>query len=164
MTNPVGRPSWQPTDEQRKMVEAMAGYGVPHDDIAAVLDVAPKTLRKHCDRELRIGKIKANANVGKSLYEQACGAPAQFDEDGNQVRAELPRVVSAAIFWAKAQMGWKETTIIKTDRTNLSEMTDAELEELVRRERSSGAVDEAEGEDEFAGLRERGGRAGGPIH
>ncbi len=32
----------------RRQVEAMAGYGVPEGDIACVLDLDPKTLRKRC--------------------------------------------------------------------------------------------------------------------
>ena len=33
----AGRPEFQPTDEERKQVEALAGYGVPHDQIAVLV-------------------------------------------------------------------------------------------------------------------------------
>lgn len=80
-----------PTDEQRKNVEAMSGYGVPQTDIAIILDIAPKTLRLHFRRELDVGLAKANAKIGQTLFQQATG--------GN---------TAAAIFWAKARMGWRE--------------------------------------------------------
>ena len=31
---------------QRRQVEAMAGYGIPEDDIARVLDIDPRVLRE----------------------------------------------------------------------------------------------------------------------
>lgn len=69
----------------------MAGCGLRWGDIALVVDVDEKTLRKHCQRELDRGKAVASSRVGKSLFEQAT--------TGN---------TAAAIFWAKVQMGWRE--------------------------------------------------------
>lgn len=83
---------FQPTEEQRKTVRAMSGYGVPHNDIATLLDVDPKTLRKHFRRELDRGSIEATAKVGQSLFRMAT--------EGNNV--------AAAIFWMKARAGWRE--------------------------------------------------------
>lgn len=94
-----GAPEFKPTDEQRKSVEAMAAFGIPHDDIAQTVTnprtgrpVTPKTLRRSFPAELRQGKVKANAKVAQSLFTMATS--------GN---------VSAAIWWTKAQMGWSET-------------------------------------------------------
>ena len=42
----MGRPAFTPTDEQRRIVRAMAGYGVPHDDIALIVECSLPTLRK----------------------------------------------------------------------------------------------------------------------
>jgi len=56
-----GRPSFQSTQSQRQMVEAMAGCGIPETDIATVVGIAAKTLRKHFRAELDTGHIKANA-------------------------------------------------------------------------------------------------------
>lgn len=92
-----GRPSHQPTDASRKQVESMAGYGIPEDDIALSLDISAPTLRKHYRRELDMGHIKANSAVAQSLFKKATG-------DGSQS-------VTAAIFWAKTRMGWKETVV-----------------------------------------------------
>ena len=89
-----GRPSFDPDAEQRKTVNAMAGYGIPQDDIARVIGVDPKTLRKHFRNELDTGETIATAKVAESLYKQATG--------GN---------VAAAIFWMKARAGWSERII-----------------------------------------------------
>jgi hypothetical protein len=73
-------------------VRAMSGYGVPHDDIATMLRIDPKTLRKHFRDELDRGSIEATAKVGQSLFRMAT--------EGNNV--------AAAIFWMKARAGWRE--------------------------------------------------------
>ncbi|TQE96068.1 MAG: hypothetical protein FKY71_16850 [Spiribacter salinus] len=89
----AGRPAHEPTDQQRRQVEAMAGYGIPHLDMAAVIGIDRKTLEKHYRRELDTGSTKATAKIAESLYRQAV--------EGN---------TSAAIFWMKARAGWSEKT------------------------------------------------------
>src|SRR3954469_8201467 len=69
-----GRPSFQPSPSQRQTVEAMAGCGVPEADIAVVIGIAPKTLRKHFRGELDTGHIKASAKVAGNLYRIATGS------------------------------------------------------------------------------------------
>ena len=69
-----GRPSFQPTPSQRQMVEAMAGCGIPETDIATVVGIAAKTLRKYFRAELDTGHIKANAKVAGNLYRIATGS------------------------------------------------------------------------------------------
>ena len=87
----MSRKAFEPTEAERKQVEAMSGFGVPQDDIALVIGIDKKTLTKHFRRELDTGAAKANARVSESLFKQAIG--------GN---------VAAAIFWTKARMGWRE--------------------------------------------------------
>lgn len=82
----------KPTPEQREMVRAMSGYGVPQEDICHIIDVSMPTLHKHYRRDLDVGMAKANAKIGESLYKQATS--------GN---------TAAAIFWLKARAGWRET-------------------------------------------------------
>lgn len=92
-----GRKPFEPTEEQRKMVGAMSGYGIPHEDIAKVIGdkgIDPKTMRKHFPVELATGHIRANAKVAENLYKQATG--------------EGSKAVTAAIFWLKVQAGWRE--------------------------------------------------------
>ncbi len=86
-----GRPPFQPSDEQRKTVTAMAGYGIPQEGISKVIGIDLKTLRKHFRGELDKGEIVATSKVAESLYKMAT--------EGN---------VSAAIFWMKARAGWSE--------------------------------------------------------
>jgi len=83
---------FEPTEEQRRLVRAMAGFGIRQDDIAAHLEIDPKTLRKHFRRELDRGAVEANAKVAQSLFNMAT--------QGNNV--------AAAIFWMKARAGWRE--------------------------------------------------------
>jgi hypothetical protein len=93
----MGRPAHEPTQMSRRNVEALAGYGVPEADIAGVIGIDPKTLRKHYPQELRYGHVKANAKVAENLFRKATG-------DGRES-------VVAAIFWMKTRAKWKETTI-----------------------------------------------------
>jgi hypothetical protein len=89
-----GRPSFKPTESQRQMVDGMAGCGVPEADIALVIGIAPKTLRKHFREELDTGHIKASAKVAGNLYRIATGSGRE--------------AVTAAIFWLKVRAGWRE--------------------------------------------------------
>lgn len=93
----MARPPFQPTEEQRKLVEQLAAFGVPMDQMVHMIPnkdgkpITVKTLRKHFKVELETGELKANTKVAQSLYKQAM--------DGN---------VSAQIFWLKTRARWKE--------------------------------------------------------
>lgn len=75
----------------QRQVEAMAGYGLPEVEIAQVLKIDPKTLRKHYQEELDSGHIKANAQIAGFLFNSA--------KNGN---------VAAQIFWLKTRAKWRE--------------------------------------------------------
>ncbi len=77
--------------------EAVAGYGVPEIDIARIIGIDPKTLRKHYRDELETGHVKANAKVAENLYRRTTG--------------EGREAVTAAIFWLKTRARWKETSV-----------------------------------------------------
>jgi DNA-binding XRE family transcriptional regulator len=89
-----GRKPFAPTPESRKMVNTLASFGVPQEDIASVVGVDKKTLRKYFREDLDNAMVKANAMVAQSLYNKAIGSG--------------PQSFTAAIFWAKTRMGWKE--------------------------------------------------------
>jgi hypothetical protein len=95
----MGRPSHKSDPALRRQVEAMAGYGVAEADIARVIGIDPKTLRKHYRDELDLGHVKANAKVAENLFRKATG--------------EGRESVTAAIFWLKTRARWKETTAIE---------------------------------------------------
>ncbi len=76
------------------MVRKMASFGIPQEDIAQVLEIESKTLRKHYRKELDTAKTLKTVEVAESLFNKAVG-------DG-------PGSVPAAIFWLKTQAGWRE--------------------------------------------------------
>ena len=85
-----------PNDGTRRQVEAMAAYGIPEWDIARVLGIDPKTLRKHYAEELATGHVKANARVAETLFRKAVDP------------ALTAPSVNAAIFWLETRAGWRE--------------------------------------------------------
>ena len=87
-----GRRPYAPTDEQRRTVRAMAGYGVPQEEIARVVRCSPPTLRRAFRAELDTAVTEANARVAQCLYQQAT----------------TPGNIAASIFWLKARAGWRE--------------------------------------------------------
>lgn len=69
----MARPKHTPDAFHRRQVEALAGYGVPEPDIAGLIGIDPKTLRKHYRYELDHGHTKANAKVAENLFRKATG-------------------------------------------------------------------------------------------
>jgi hypothetical protein len=90
----AGRMAFEPTDAERKQVEAMSGYGLPIEQIAILVrgGIDTDTLRKHFATELVAGKAKANSGVGRTLFQKAMGGD-----------------TAAMIWWSKTQMRWAET-------------------------------------------------------
>jgi len=89
----AGRPRFEPTDEERKQVEAMAGYGVAEAHIAALIrgGIGVSTLRERFKENLEQGRAKAHAGIGKTLYQKAINGD-----------------VASLIWWTKTQMRWTE--------------------------------------------------------
>jgi hypothetical protein len=81
-----------PTEEQRRLVRAMSGFGIPQEQIATHMEMDAKTLRKHFRQELDRGMVEANVKVAQSLFQLATSG----------------KNVAAAIFWMKARAGWRE--------------------------------------------------------
>jgi hypothetical protein len=90
----AGRPAFEPTDAERKQVEALSGYGLPIEQIGYLVrdGIHVDTLRAHFKTELNSGKSKANAQVGKTLFSKVMAGD-----------------TTAAIWWSKTQMRWAET-------------------------------------------------------
>jgi hypothetical protein len=88
---PNGRPAFQPTDEQRKLVQILAAYGVPQPEIARNLHITKPTLCKYFRPELTHGAMDANLKVLDGLFKMATGG----------------RRVSATIFWARTRCGFR---------------------------------------------------------
>ena len=85
-----------PTQDEIDLVKTMTVAGIPQEQIAFCIrdGIDDKTLRKHFGNEIRVAKAKAHSNMGKGIYERGV--------NGDN---------TAAIFYAKTQMGWKETNV-----------------------------------------------------
>src|ERR1700681_2214160 len=84
---------FEPTEDQRRTVKALSGYGVPQNGIAIHIAVDAKTLRKHFRNELDRGSVEATAKVAQTLFHLAT----------------VEKNVASVIFWMKARAGWRET-------------------------------------------------------
>ena len=82
----------EPTDEKKKLVESTSGLGLPHEQIAILVGIDDKTLRKYYRTELDTGKAKANGQIAKTLFSKA-----------------LAGDTTSLIWWTKSQMRWSET-------------------------------------------------------
>ena len=80
------------TDEHKKLVESTSGLGLPHEQIAILVGIDDKTLRKYYRNELDLGKAKANGQIAKTLFSKAIAGD-----------------TTSLIWWTKAQMRWSET-------------------------------------------------------
>ena len=88
----------KPTQESRKLVSELSALGIKNEDICALIDTSIPTLLKHYEKEIRDGRIKANAKIAQTLYKKAIGGD-----------------TACLIFWAKTRLGWREdpTTAIQ---------------------------------------------------
>ena len=84
---------FEPTDDQRRTVKALSGYGVPQEGIAIHIGIDAKTLRKHFRDQLDRGSVEATAKVAQTLFHLAT----------------VEKNVASVIFWMKARAGWRET-------------------------------------------------------
>ena len=96
--------NFEPTEQDRRTVESMIGYGMKVEDVCKGIinkrtgePISRQTCYKYFRNELDTGHIKANAAVAESLFKQAV-------EKEN---------TTAAIWWTKSRMGWKETTALE---------------------------------------------------
>ena len=81
----------KPTADTRKMVTELSALGLRNEDICAMIKTSIPTLLKHYEKEIREGRIKANAKIAQTLYKKAI--------DGD---------TACLIFWAKTRLGWRE--------------------------------------------------------
>jgi len=109
-----------PTEEQKRMVEAMAACGVPQTAIAFVVQINERTMRKYFRDELDNGTHKANARVAQFLYTGILGSATQEPFKSESLRA------ACAMFWLKTRAGWKETISHEIVRP-VSQMSEEEV-------------------------------------
>lgn len=91
----AGRPPYEPTDKDRRVVVSMVAAGIEQREIARALGITAPTLRRHFRTELDTGESLMLAEVTRSLFDMATGAKG-------------PPNVTAAIFIMKARGGWSD--------------------------------------------------------
>ena len=106
----------------------MSGFGIPQADIATLLEIDDKTLRKHFRRELDRGSIEATAKVAQTLFQMATSG----------------QNTAAAIFWMKARAGWREKHELILSAKTPELMTDEELLDEIARSRTARLTIDAE--------------------
>ena len=119
-----------PTDEQRRTVRALSGYGVPQNSIAIHIGIDAKTLRKHFRQDLDRGSVEATAKVAQSLFHLAT----------------VDKNVAAAIFWMKARAGWREKQEISFTDKPVAEASDADLLRVIARHHAYAEIED-DGDD-----------------
>ena len=92
-TKMVTKPAFQPTEEERKLVEQMTACGIPQESQCRVVrnGIDAKTLRKHFKLEIATAATKANAKVAGTLFDKAMSGD-----------------TTALIWWTKTRMKWSE--------------------------------------------------------
>lgn len=80
-----------PTDEQRQAVMALVSIGTIHTTIARLLRFSQDTLVRHFKEELQNGREMVHARIGTGIAAMA-----------------LSGDKTMMIFYAKAQMGWRD--------------------------------------------------------
>lgn len=82
----------EPTQENIRQVQQAAAMGLPRRHIAALIGIDEDTLRKHYEEHMLPAEAKANLNVATTLYKAAVSGAD----------------TTAAIFWTKARLGWRD--------------------------------------------------------
>ena len=96
----VGRASFRATDEQRRTVRAMAGYGIPQDEIARVVinpatgrPITRKTLARHFGDEIATGATQANMLAALEARDYETASQEALDSKwAEQVGARAARI------------------------------------------------------------------------
>lgn len=95
-------------------IRRLAANGVQETVLAAALGLDMKTWRRirNEDPEAKAAWEEARAleqdTLVGALFRQAIGAPAEFDDAGNKVRAEQAPNAPAAMFLLKARHGYRD--------------------------------------------------------
>src|SRR5262245_47452774 len=105
-----GPPPFQPTEDQRRMVERAVGLGFTQERIAALLGITKPTVEKHFREELDRGGAVVEYQVGSSLVDQAL--------KGN---------VNAQALYLSRRAGWKETQVIESKDSRFDAMSEDEI-------------------------------------
>jgi len=101
-TNLGGRPPHEPTEETRRRVRALSGYGVRHEIICADIQITKPTLYKYYNEDLDKGDAQAQGLIGQSMFDKGV----------------TEKDTGALIWLTKTRMGWKDVSRVETDHTS----------------------------------------------
>jgi hypothetical protein len=101
-----GRPEKPFSEADRLKIFRMAGFGIPYTIIAKIVERDPKTLRKHCAKELFEGRLHADEAVLGSLHRMAVSE----------------KCVTATIFWVKTRCTYLSSSLDDQDDIEKSEI------------------------------------------
>jgi hypothetical protein len=110
----MARPSFEPTAEQRRLVQQLAGIGCTADEIVECVpwstgkSISVDTLQRKFPDELRKGRALAHMRVRRRLFDEI--------ENGN---------TAALIFYCKSQLGMKETAAVELSGKDGAALTPA---------------------------------------
>ena len=114
-----GRPEFTPTDEQRRFVELAVTNGATHKEIAGMIanpgtgkPISRDTLKKVFKAELMLGHVKQRLQLSGSVFRQAIGTDAEYDDEGNLIRPPMAPNFAAAKWYEQSRFGLKEGTQI----------------------------------------------------
>jgi hypothetical protein len=99
--HPGGRPKgshWQPTKEERLLIELAVAAGYTQGQIATQLGKSVDSLQRHCRSELDSGAFRANVKVSGALFTKA-----------------MKGDTTAMIWWEKTRRGLKDLS--RTEHT-----------------------------------------------
>lgn len=92
----MGRHPYQPSQEDRDRVKRLASFKLPFNEIAKLTTnrqtgkpVDVHILRRDFVEELEIGHLELYVQVADKYACRLTGAPAEFDENRNMIRAEI---------------------------------------------------------------------------
>jgi hypothetical protein len=90
----MSKPKSGPSDEQRRTVKKLAGFGLTQQQICAVVGIkSPRILRKHFRQELILGPVETKTRVMGTAFRLARSG----------------RDPAMTIFWLKTRGRWSET-------------------------------------------------------
>jgi len=118
-TNTGGRPSFEPTPDQRHQVEIMVSIGIPQIEICKMIrrpngqPITKATLEKHFRQEIDTGAANLRTQVGNFMISVIKGSdpPPGFAP----IRDEKVRGSLIELF-AAAQLNWRKT--VRTEHAN----------------------------------------------
>jgi hypothetical protein len=93
--HPGGRPPHEPTKASRNLAKISSAIGKNQETIVAMIGISVDTLVKHYDYELQFGKDNVDCAVAGKLVSAAT------------TQEHTGPSIAAAIWYSKAQMGWR---------------------------------------------------------